>query len=355
MMNNSVYIHIPFCSSICSYCDFCKLFYIKKWFNPYLDSLEEEVLSRYKGDIIKTIYIGGGTPSCLSIDELKRLFKIIDIFKIDIEEFTFECNIEDINRELLDFLKTTKVNRLSIGLETTKKESLDYLGRKYLSDYEDRIKLALKYYDNVNVDLMYALKGESLKDLENDIDFLIDLGIKHISTYSLIIEEHTRLRNEKNIDEDLDYEMYKLIQNKLSNYHHYEVSNFSYYGYEAKHNLVYWNNDNYYGFGLGASGFVDNTRYDNTRNIIDYINHKYVKESYFVSVLENMQNEMIFGLRKIEGVNKERFYLKYHKNIEDVFDIQELIKSGKLIDKNGFIYINKDYIYLSNEILINFV
>ena len=220
MMNNSVYIHIPFCSSICSYCDFCKLFYIKKWVNPYLDSLEEEVLSRYKGDIIKTIYIGGGTPSCLSIDELKRLFKIIDIFKIDIEEFTFECNIEDINRELLDFLKTTKVNRLSIGLETTKKESLDYLGRKYLSDYEDRIKLALKYYDNVNVDLMYALKGESLKDLENDLDFLIDLGIKHISTYSLIIEEHTRLRNEKNIDEDLDYEMYKLIQNKLSNYNH---------------------------------------------------------------------------------------------------------------------------------------
>lgn len=355
MMNNSVYIHIPFCSTICSYCDFCKLFYIKKWVNPYLDSLEKEILSKYKGDIIKTIYIGGGTPSCLSIDELKRLFKIIDIFKTDIEEFTFECNIEDINIELLDFLKTTKVNRLSIGLETTKKKSLDYLGRKYLSDYSDRIKLALKYYDNVNVDLMYALSGESLDDLEDDLDFLIDLGIKHISTYSLIIEEHTRLRNEKNIDEDLDYEMYKLIQKKLSNYHHYEVSNFSYYGYESKHNLVYWNNNYYYGFGLGASGFVDNVRYDNTRNIIDYINHKYVVNSYDVSELENMQNEMILGLRKLGGVSKNEFYLKYHKNIEDVFDIEDLIKSCKLIDKNGFIYINKDYIYLSNEILINFV
>lgn len=355
MMTKSVYIHIPFCSNICAYCDFCKLFYTKKWIKPYLESLKKEIISKYRGDVIETIYIGGGTPSCLSLDELKILFDIIDIFKTDLKEFTFECNIEDINDELLEFLKNTNVNRLSIGLESTKRKNLEYLGRKYSTDFKEKIELACKYFDNINVDLIYALKTESLKDLEDDLDFLISMNIKHISTYSLIIENHTKFRNEKSIDEDLDYEMYKLINKKLANYHHYEVSNFSYYGYEAKHNLVYWNNDNYYGFGLGASGFVDNTRYDNTRNIIDYINHKYVKESYFVSVLENMQNEMIFGLRKIEGVNKERFYLKYHKNIEDVFDIQELIKSGKLIDKNGFIYINKDYIYLSNEILINFV
>lgn len=355
MMNNSVYIHIPFCSSICSYCDFCKLFYIKKWINPYLDALEKEVLLNYKGDTINTIYIGGGTPSCLSIDELKKLFSIIDIFNKDIKEFTFECNIEDISVELLDFLITTDVNRISIGLESTKEKNLKYLGRKFLSDYRDKISLVLKYFDNVNVDLMYALKTETLDDLRDDIDFLLDMNIKHISTYSLIIEEHTKLRCENSIDEELDYDMYKLILEKLKNYHHYEVSNFSLYGYESKHNLVYWNNEYYYGFGLGASGFVNNIRYENTRNILEYINGNYVKDSYEVSEYENMQNEMILGLRKMEGVNKDKFYLKYHKNIRDVFDIEDLIKENKLIDNNGFIYINYDYIYLSNEILINFI
>lgn len=355
MMNNSVYIHIPFCSSICSYCDFCKLFYIKKWINPYLDALKKEVLLNYKGGTINTIYIGGGTPSCLSIDELKKLFSIIDIFNKDIKEFTFECNIEDISMELLDFLKTTDVNRISIGLESTKEKNLKYLGRKFLNDYRDRINLVLKYFDNVNVDLMYALKTETLDDLRDDIDFLLDMNIKHISTYSLIIEEHTKLRYEKSIDEELDYDMYKLILDKLKNYHHYEVSNFSLYGYESKHNLVYWNNEYYYGFGLGASGFVNNIRYENTRNILEYINGNYVKDSYEVSEYENMQNEMILGLRKMEGVNKDKFYLKYHKNIRDVFDIENLIKENKLIDNNGFIYINYDYIYLSNEILINFI
>lgn len=355
MMNNSVYIHIPFCSSICSYCDFCKLFYIKKWINPYLDALKNEILLNYKGDTINTIYIGGGTPSCLSIDELKKLFSIIDIFNKDIKEFTFECNIEDISIELLDFLKTTDVNRISIGLESTKEKNLKYLGRKILSDYKDKINLVLKYFDNVNVDLMYALKTETIDDLRDDIDFLLDMNIKHISTYSLIIEEHTKLRCEKNIDEELDYNMYKLILDKLKNYHHYEVSNFSLYGYESKHNLVYWNNEYYYGFGLGASGFVNNIRYENTRNILEYINGNYVKDSYEVSEYENMQNEMILGLRKMEGVNKNKFYLKYHKNIGDVFDIENLLKDNKLIDNNGFIYINYDYIYLSNEILINFI
>ena len=355
MMTKSVYIHIPFCSNICAYCDFCKLFYTKKWIKPYLKSLEKEIISKYKGDVIETIYIGGGTPSCLSLDELKILFDIIDIFKTDLKEFTFECNIEDINEELLEFLKNTNVNRLSIGLESTKRKNLEYLGIKYSTDFKEKIELACKYFDNINVDLIYALKTESLKDLEDDLDFLISMNIKHISTYSLIIEEHTKFRNEKNIDEDLDYEMYKLINSKLSNYHHYEVSNFCLKGYESKHNLVYWNNDRYYGFGLGASGFIDDIRYDNNKNILEYINGKYLKEYEKLEKYEDMQNEMILGLRKLDGVSKKKFYLKYGKKIEDVFDIKELLNSKKLIDDGEYIYISLDYIYLSNEILINFV
>ena len=355
MMTKSVYIHIPFCSNICAYCDFCKLFYTKKWVKPYLDSLKKEIISKYRGDVIETIYIGGGTPSCLSLDELKILFDIIDIFKTDLKEFTFECNIEDINEELLEFLKKTSVNRLSIGLESTKRKNLEYLGRKYSTAFKEKIELACEYFDNINVDLIYALKTESLKDLEDDLDFLISMNIKHISTYSLIIENHTKFRNEKSIDEDLDYEMYKLINKKLANYHHYEVSNFCLDGYESKHNLVYWNNDRYYGFGLGASGFIDDIRYDNNRNILEYINGKYLKEYEKLEIYEDMQNEMILGLRKLDGVSKKEFYLKYGKKIEDVFDIRELLDSKKLIDDGKYIYISSDYIYLSNEILINFI
>lgn len=355
MTTNSVYIHIPFCSSICSYCDFCKLFYIKKWIKPYLESLKKEIQSKYKGDIIETIYIGGGTPSCLDINELEELFNIIKIFNKNLKEFTFECNIEDINIKLLELLKKNSVNRLSIGLESTSKKNLDYLGRRYNNDFKEKINLACKYFDNVNVDLMYALKTMSLKDLENDLDFLIDMGIKHISTYSLIIEEHTKLMNENYIDQDLDRKMYDLICNKLKKYNHYEVSNFCLKGYESKHNLVYWNNNRYYGFGLSASGFIDDIRYDNNRNILEYINGKYLKKYEKIDEFTNMQNEMILGLRKLEGVSKKRFYLKYGKKIEDVFYIKDLIESKKLIDNGEYIYINKDYIYLSNEILINFI
>ena len=149
--------------------------------------------------------------------------------------------------------------------------------------------------------------------------------------------------------------MYKLINKKLASYHHYEVSNFSLDGYESKHNLVYWNNNKYYGFGLGASGFIDDIRYENNRNILEYINGKFLKEYEKIDELKDMQNEMILGLRKLDGVSKKNFYLKYGKKIEDVFDIKELLNSKKLIDNGKNIYINSDYIYLSNEILINFI
>lgn len=354
-MTSSCYIHIPFCSNICSYCDFCKLYYNKKWIKPYLESLNKEIKEKYKGETIKTIYIGGGTPSCLTIEELKYLFNTINLLKTDIEEFTFECNIEDINEQLLNFLKKTKVNRLSIGLESTKKKNLEYLGRKYLEDFEEKIQLASKYYENINIDLIYGLKTETMQELEEDIEFLLKNKIKHISTYSLIIEEHTRLRNEKNIDQEIDYEMYKLIEQKLEKYNHYEVSNFALKGFESKHNLVYWNNEQYYGFGLGASGFINNIRYENNKNILEYIKGKYIKEEIIIDEITNMQNEMILGLRKLEGVNKNKFYLKYNKKIEEVFDINKMITEKKLIDNGKFIYINKDYIYLSNEILINFI
>ena len=186
----------------------------------------------------------------------------------------------------------------------------------------------------------------------------MNLQVNHISTYSLIIEPNTKIYIDKvkNIDEDLDYEMYKLINKKLKKEKliHYELSNYSKKGYESKHNLNYWNNNEYYGFGLGASGFVDKERYENTRNLNKYTNGIYIKEKYLVSDKEMLENEFILGLRKIKGINKKNFQKKYG-DINNIKILKELINKKKLIENKNYIYINPKYLYIQNSILINFI
>jgi oxygen-independent coproporphyrinogen-3 oxidase len=359
-MIQNIYIHIPFCNNICSYCDFCKIKKNDLWTNKYLDALEKEINDNYKNEIIKTIYIGGGTPSSLSIIELKKLFNIVN--KINLSnnyEFTIECNIEDITKEKLELFKENKVNRLSIGVESFNNKILKYLGRTYNSDTaKEKIFLAKQYFDNINIDLIYAVKNETLNDLKKDIDEYLKLDIPHISCYSLIIENNTILKNnnEKYISEDLDRKMYDLINKKLKEkYNHYEISNYSKKGYESKHNLCYWNNNYYYGFGLGASGYINDIRYSNTRNLTKYINDNNEKEIEKISDKDKIKYELILGFRKINGINKKDFYKKYNLNIIDLFNIKELISKNLIIDDNENIYINDKYLYVSNEILVNFI
>ncbi len=359
-MAKSVYIHIPFCKSICSYCDFCKFLYNEKWVGAYLTALKREIKDRYMDDEIATIYIGGGTPSALSIEEIKRLMEIISVFKTDsLEEFTFECNLSDINKELLLLLKYYKVNRLSIGIESFNKKNLEFMERG--ADYKEtkeKIKLCRDYgFNNINIDLMYAIPGETLKDLKKDLDLFMSLNPTHISTYSLIIEEHTKLDNIKAqvIAEELDYEMFKLIEKRLKNSNHYEVSNFAIKGYESKHNLVYWNNLEYYGFGLGASGYIDDIRYENTKNLKEYLLGNYVKNKEILGKKEKMDYEIMLGLRKLNGINIKEFKDKYNEDIESVYNLVPLYKNKDLIKKKGYIYINPSKIYIMNEILIKII
>lgn len=359
-MVKSAYIHIPFCNNICSYCDFCKLLYNKDFVKKYLDALEKEITNNYKGEILDTIYIGGGTPSSLSIVELNKLFSIIKIFKLSKEyEFTFEVNIEDITEEKLEILKENKVNRLSIGIESFNDKYLKYLGRNYTPDIiSERVELAKKYFDNINVDLMYALKNENLDDLEEDIDKILKLDIKHISCYSLIIEKNTKLYidNTKYISDDLDSDMYDLIDKKLENkYHRYEVSNYSITSYESRHNLTYWKNNEYYGFGLGAAGYIDNIRYTNTRNLSKYISGNYERQNELLTKEDKIKYEFILGLRLTNGINKDNFNKKYGININEIEIIKELISKGLLIDDKINIYVPKKYFYVLNDILVNFV
>lgn len=359
-MVKSAYIHIPFCNNICSYCDFCKLLYNKNFVKKYLDALEKEITNNYKNEILDTIYVGGGTPSSLSVSELNKLFSIIKIFKLSKEyEFTFEVNIEDITEEKLEILKENKVNRLSVGIESFNDKYLKYLGRNYTSDIiNEKVELAKKYFDNINVDLMYALKNESLDDLEEDIDKILKLDIKHISCYSLIIEKNTKLYidNTKYISDDLDSDMYNLIDKKLENkYHRYEVSNYSITSYESRHNLTYWKNNEYYGFGLGAAGYIDNIRYTNTRNLSKYISGSYERQEEVLTKEDKIKYEFILGLRLTSGINKDNFNKKCGININEIEIIKELINKGLLIDDKIKIYVPKKYFYVLNDILVNFV
>lgn len=353
----SIYIHIPFCNSICTYCDFCKIFYNKKYINDYLNNLEQEIKVRYKSEIVNTIFIGGGTPSSLDDEELIRLMNIIEIFKLnDNYEFTVECNIESITENKLKIMKKYGVNRISIGVESFDNSIIKLLGRNHTKkDVYNKMEIVKRYFSNINIDLIYAAYDD-INILKSDIDCFLKLDIPHISTYSLIIEDNTMLKinGMKNIDEDIDYEMYKYIEDTLekNNYIHYEISNYAKNGYQSKHNLVYWNNEEYYGFGLSSTSYINNERITNTKNLRNYLNGKYIGTSISEDKEIKMENEVMLGLRKLDGIDLDRFKEKFNVSLEDIYNIDNLISEGYLVKEDNYIKINKKYMYISNEIIV---
>lgn len=353
----SIYIHIPFCKSICSYCDFCKFYYNEKWVDKYLIALEKEITSRYNNELIDTIYIGGGTPTSLNINQLKKLLQLTKRFNFKTIEFTVETNV-DLDLTKIKLLKKYGVNRISIGVQTVNQKHLKFLNRNHTKEEVINLVNQLKKYDfNINIDLMYGMPNQTLAELESDLDFILSLDVNHISTYSLIIEPHTKIYidNVTNIDEDLDYQMYRLINQKLNNYVHYEISNYAKEGYYSKHNLVYWNNLEYYGFGIGASGYVDDVRYDNTKSYQNYIEGNYVLESHRLSKKEQIENEFILGFRKLKGINIFKFKEKYKIDILNINVVKQMLNDGKLLIDDGYLKINPNDIYISNTILVNFI
>lgn len=357
---HSMYVHIPFCDSICTYCDFCKMLYNKKMVDRYLEAMDRELSSVYKNEVLDTLYIGGGTPSSLNLLELERLFSILKRVKLSKNyEFTFEANLESLSLEKIDLLKKYGVNRVSIGVESTNRKHLITLNRTM---DEKKLVSTINYLKevgitNINVDLIYALLNETLSDLESDIDFILSLDVSHISTYSLILEENTLMyiKGVKNVDSSLDADMYKLICEKLkmNGYIHYEISNFCKEGYQSMHNLTYWMNDRYYGIGLGSSGYLEDIRYTNTRSINDYCREKFILEQTELNTNDDIFNEVMLGLRTSYGIDKKRFYNKYHKKIEDVFDIDDLILNKILISSDKNLRVSEEYFYVLNSVLVN--
>lgn len=358
----SVYIHIPFCNTICSYCDFCKLFYNNELVSQYLDVLEREIKDIYQGEIIDTIYIGGGTPSSLSIEQLTKLLDITKLFhKGKNCEFTIEGNFESTDFKKLDLYKKYGINRLSFGIETTNHNLLKFLNRDL--DKEKVVEI-INYckkigLDNINVDLMYALPGEDLSILKEDLAFINTLNIKHISTYSLIIEDNTVLKINgcTNVSEDLDFEMYQFISDYLKDkgFIHYEISNFALPGHESRHNLAYWKNLEYYGFGLGASGYIGNKRICNTRSITKYCEGERIFFCEELNSHDSMEYEILLGLRTKYGINKSKFRKSYEKTIDKCYNYSSLVDDGFILEDDEHIWIDPEKWYVSNEIIVKFL
>lgn len=356
-----IYIHIPFCHHICNYCDFPKMLYDKKFTRKYLESLASEIKSRYQEEEVTSIYIGGGTPTSLDLSELTTLLEITRIFKRTKPiEFTIESNIESLTKDKIECLKKYGVNRVSLGVQSFQDKNLKILGRYHNKEMVKEVIKELKEVGikNISIDYIYGISN-NIKEVEEDINTFLDLNIPHFSAYSLIIEKNTifGIENRKYIDEDKEYQMYQKIKHllKRNHYQHYEISNYALPGYQSIHNLNYWNNGFYYGFGLGAVSYLEDQRICNTLNLSKYLNKEYIREVIQEEKKIKISNEFILGLRKIKGLDTVAFQKKYNEKVTDIPSVKKLLQEKKLILKNNHLFIADKYLYLSNEILINFI
>ncbi len=358
-MPSSLYIHIPFCKRICTYCDFPKVIYAQNWAFSYVKEMLED-LKGLKGPY-KTIYVGGGTPTSLSLDLLDELLSALKEKLLEDGEFSIEANPETINEEVLNCLKKNGINRLSIGAQTSSPKWLSYLGRTHsFEDVRKAVSLAKeKGFENINVDMMYGFQGQSKEELLDDIDNFLSLDVPHISAYSLIVEEGTILKNNKaKEDEDLQGDFYEIIVSKLkeAGYIHYEVSNYCKKGYECRHNLTYWKDEEYDALGLGASGYAKGVRYTYTKNFTAYLTNKHKDSEETISPEDDVKFYLTTNLRLLNGFDLDDFEKRFSYRFEERFDkeIDKLINGGLLTISDNKCHATETGILLLDRILIEF-
>ena len=368
----SAYVHIPFCTQICYYCDFSKVFIKNQPVDSYLEHLIEEYDS-YDIKKLRTLYIGGGTPTALSAPQLAFLLeKLTD--KLDLsylEELTIEANPGDLDEEKIAVLKDSPVNRVSLGVQTFNDRMLKQIGRSHLEKdiYENIANLKKAGFDNISIDLIYALPKQTMEDVKTNVAKAIALDIPHMSLYSLILENHTVFMNRMRRGklplpkEDLEAEMFEYIIAELekAGFEHYEISNFSKPGFESRHNLMYWDNAEYYGIGAGASGYVDGIRYKNHGPIRHYLQaveagNARVQEEV-LTLKEKMEEEMFLGLRKKSGVSKKRFEEKFGLSFEDQYGavVSELTEQGLLVPDKDIVRMTKKGLFLGDTVAEKFI
>ena len=358
-MITSLYIHIPFCKNICTYCDFPKVFSNTCSRKEYLEVLLNELKQKKITNKFKTIYIGGGTPSILNEDELDLLLSSLTPYLAPDYEFSIEANPDSLTERKIQILKKHKVNRVSLGVESTSKRKRKYLGRHHNNlDVIFCVKSLYKAgIDNINLDFIYGCKKDNKAIINKDIALIKKLEVKHISFYSLQIEENTLLgiKKEQTLSEEKQADLYFYINDKLKKlgFNHYEVSNWSKEGYESRHNLVYWNNNQYYGIGLGASSYEGNKRQTNTKSLTSYLKKDFKKQVVEEQTKEDEEfNYIMLGLRKLEGINLKDFKSRFNKD----FVLNYKNKIEKLKDYLNinleYISIKEKYIFIMNSILL---
>lgn len=355
---NSLYLHIPFCDELCSYCDFCKYIHLENKHEEYIKKVKDDLL-KVSNKELKTFYIGGGTPSCLSINLLEDLLSFIyKNFKIE-DEFTIEANPESVSSEKIKLLKKYGVNRVSLGVQTFKEESLKLLNRKHNYNLVKKVvnDLQKNGINNINLDFIYGIKGESIKDIENNIDLGLNLHITHLSYYALQIEQGTKfyyLKN-MNVDDDKLAEQYAFIVQKLkkNNFDRYEVSNFALKGYESKHNLNYWYNKNFYGIGCSASGYIFPYRFKNTSRLNDYLNENNSLEIEKEDKDDEEFNFLMLNLRLVKGFDVTEFKSLFKKDFFTEYK-KEYEKNKSFFDYDfPYLKVKDEYLYVLDEILVD--
>ena len=368
----SAYVHIPFCTQICYYCDFSKVFIKNQPVDSYLEHLLEEFRS-YDIQKLRTLYIGGGTPTALSASQLevllKGLTKNLDLSAL--EELTIEANPGDLDADKIAVLKNSAVNRVSLGVQTFDDKMLKKIGRSHLEKdiYENIDRLKLAGFDNISIDLIYALPGQTMEQVKENVAKAIGLDIPHMSLYSLILENHTVFMNRMRRGklplpkEELEAEMFEYIIAELerAGFEHYEISNFSKPSFESRHNLMYWDNAEYYGIGAGASGYVNGVRYKNHGPIRHYLNaveegNARITEEH-LSQKEQMEEEMFLGLRKKSGVSMVRFEEKFGRSFDGLYGeiVKDLVQQGLMQIDGDRVRMTKRGLFLGDTVAERFI
>ncbi|MGT2784033.1 radical SAM family heme chaperone HemW [Streptococcus merionis] len=369
----SAYIHIPFCTQICFYCDFSKVFIKNQPVDQYLKSLIEEVKAADM-PALRTLYIGGGTPTAISAKQLEYLLtnlnNYIDLSRV--EEFTIEANPGDLDKDKIEVLKRSKVNRVSLGVQTFDDRMLKQIGRSHNQEqiYDSIHRLKAAGFHNISIDLIYALPNQTMDQVKDNVKKALKLDIPHLSLYSLILENHTVFMNRQRRghlhlpNEDLESDMFEYILNELeaNGFEHYEISNFTKPGFESRHNLMYWDNSEYYGCGAGASGYIDGVRYRNRGPIQHYLKaiaeDKHARLGQEVLTKQEMMEEELFlGLRKKSGVSVAKFEAKFNTSFEKLYGsvVDDLIAEGLLKSDRQQIQMTKKGLFLGDTVAERFI
>lgn len=357
----ALYVHVPFCHNLCYYCDFLKVIYNKKWADEYLVTLFKELED--SEDSYNSIYIGGGSPSSLSVEQLTKLLAKLSNYKSSNCEFCMEINPEDMTEEKIGLLVRYGINRVSIGVQTFNDELLRAINRKH--DYQ-QVKsliasLRANKITNITCDLLFGLPKQTNEILRNDLDILTEeFAIPHISIYALLVEQNTYFscKHIAALDDDLQAEQYAYIYEYLRSkgYVRYEVSNYAKAGYESKHNLVYWYAKEYKGIGPGASGYENSIRYEISRSLSAYCQGYINKDTHYIDKEEQEYEYIILSLRLKDGLSFQEYTKLFSKNFLEVYhnQVERLLKKGLIEIKNDHLYVVDVYVFILNQILEEF-